>query len=73
MVEVGRFETRMDAWFARSLLAQAGIPCVLAPDESVRAFPTDFSGPARLLVAGADAEAAATILERYAQGEEDPR
>ena len=71
MVEVGRFDTRMDAWFARSVLTQAGIPCVLAPDESARAFPTDLSGPARLLVAEADADDAAAILRRYATGKDD--
>ena len=38
MVEVGRFDTRADAEFARSLLAAAGIPCVLAPNEAAGAY-----------------------------------
>ena len=42
MVEVGRFDTRTDAEFARSLLATARIPCVLVPDESAGAFPLDL-------------------------------
>jgi Putative prokaryotic signal transducing protein len=54
MVEVGRFEVRTDAELARSLLAAAGIPCVLAPDE--------VAGGARVLVAEADAGDAAAIL-----------
>jgi hypothetical protein len=71
MVEVGRFDTRMDAEFARSLLAAAGIPCVLAPDEAARAFPVDFSGGARVLVADADARDAAVILRQRTPNEED--
>ena len=43
MVEVGRFDTRTDAEFARSLLAAAEIPCVLAPDEAAGAYPIDLS------------------------------
>jgi hypothetical protein len=54
MVEVGRFDARTDAEVARSLLAAAGIPCVLAPDEA--------AGGARVLVAEADADEAAAIL-----------
>ena len=59
MVEVGRFDTRTDAEFARSLLAAAGIPCVLAPDEAAGAYAIDPSGGARVLVADADAHDAA--------------
>jgi hypothetical protein len=71
MVEVGRFATRTDAEFARSLLASAGIPCVLAPDEAAGAYPIDLSGGARVLVADADAYDAAVILRHHAPGEED--
>ena len=67
MVEVGRFDTRADAEVGRRLLAAAGIPCVLAPDERDSTFPVDLSGGARLLVAEADAEDATTILERRAR------
>jgi Putative prokaryotic signal transducing protein len=69
MVEVGRFDTRADAEFARSLLAVAGIPCVLAPDEAVGAYPIDHSGGARVLVADADADDAAVILGDHAPTE----
>jgi hypothetical protein len=71
MVEVGRFDTRTDAEFARSLLAAAGIPCVLAHDEVAGAYPIDFSGSTRVLVADADAYDAAVILRHHAPGEED--
>jgi hypothetical protein len=71
MVEVGRFDTRTDAEFARSLLAAAGIPCVLAPDEAAGAYPIDRSGGARVLVADADADGAAVILRHHTPGEED--
>ena len=71
MVEVGRFNTRTDAEFARSLLAAAGIPCVLAPDEAAGAYRIDRSGGARLLVADADASDAAAILRHYAPSGED--
>ena len=71
MVEVGRFDTRTDAEFARSLLAAAGIPCVLAPDEAAGAYAIDPSGGARVLVADADAHDAAVILRHHAPGEED--
>lgn len=70
MVEVGRFITRTDAEFARSLLAAAGIPCVLAPDEAAGAYPIDLSGGARVLVADADAQDAVVILKRLGPGEE---
>ena len=49
MIEVGRFDTRTDAEFGRALLAAAGIPCVLAPDDASGAYPDDFLGGARLL------------------------
>jgi hypothetical protein len=62
MIEVGRFDTRADAEFARSLLANAGIPCVLAPDEESVAYRIDRLGAARLLVAEADADEALAIL-----------
>lgn len=71
MVEVGRFDTRTDAGFARSLLAAAGIPCVLAPDEAAGAYPIDRSGGARVLVADADADDAAVILRHHTPGEND--
>jgi hypothetical protein len=71
MVEVGRFDTRTDAEFARSLLAAAGIPCVLAPDEAAGAYPIDRSGGARVLVADADADDAAVILRHHTPGEND--
>jgi len=69
MVEVGRFDTRTDAEFARSLLAVAGIPCVLVPDEAAGAYPIDLSGGARVLVADADAHDAAVILRYHAPSE----
>jgi hypothetical protein len=62
MVEVGTFETRADAEHARSMLAAAAIPSVLVPDPADGPYPLDLSGGARLLVAEADAEAAAAIL-----------
>jgi hypothetical protein len=71
MVEVGRFDTRADAEFARSLLAAAGIPCVLAPDEAAGAYPIDLSGGARVLVADADADDAAVILRHHTPSEEE--
>lgn len=55
MVEVGRYATRGYAELARALLAEAGIPCVLAFDE-----PGAF-----LLVAEADAGQATVILSRF--------
>jgi hypothetical protein len=71
MVEVGRFDTRADAEVARSLLAAAGIPCVLAPDEAAGAYPIALSGGARVLVADADAHDAAVILSHHASSEEE--
>jgi hypothetical protein len=71
MVEVGRFDTRTGAEFARSLLAAAGIPCVLAPDEAAGAYSIDLSGGARVLVADADAYDAAVILMQHTSSEED--
>jgi hypothetical protein len=73
LLEVGRFDTRTDAELARSLLAAAGIPCVLAPDEAAGAYPIDLSGAARVLVAEADAHDAAVILGQHAPGDEDHR
>jgi hypothetical protein len=71
MVEIGRFDTRADAEFARSLLAAAGIPCVLAPDEATGAYAIDRSGGARVLVADADAHDAAVILKYHTPREEE--
>lgn len=71
MVEIGRFDMRTDAEFARSLLATAGIPCVLAPDKAAGAYRIDLSGGVRVLVADADAYDAAVILSYHAPGEED--
>jgi hypothetical protein len=65
MIEVGRFDTRADAEFARSLLAAVGIPCVLAVDNPADAYPIGLSGGARLLVADADARAAGEILRHH--------
>jgi hypothetical protein len=62
MIEVGRFDTRTDAEFARSLLAAARIPCVLASDQSSGFYPIGLACGARLLVADADAHDAAEIL-----------
>ena len=64
MIEVGRFDTRTDAESARSLLAAAGIPCLLIPDKPSVAHLVDLSGGARVLVADADARDAAEILIR---------
>jgi hypothetical protein len=71
MVEVGRFDTRADAEFARTLLAGAGIPCVLAPDQAPGAYPIDRSGGARVLVADADAADATVILRDHAPSEDE--
>ena len=71
MVEVGTFDSRTDAELARSLLAAAGIPCVLAPDEITGAYPIDRSGGARVLGADADAHDAAVILRHHASSEEE--
>jgi len=62
MVEVGRYPTRADAELARSVLAAAGIPAVLAADDAGGAYPFDLSGGARLFVAEADAIDAAQVL-----------
>ena len=64
MIEVGRFDTRRDAECARSLLAAAGIPCILAPDKTSGAYAINLSGGARLLVADADGDDAAEILRQ---------
>jgi hypothetical protein len=71
MVEIGRFDTRAGAEFARSLLAAAGIPCVLAPDEAAGAYAIDRSGGARVLVADADAHDAAVTLKYHTPREEE--
>jgi hypothetical protein len=73
MIKVGRFDTRTDAEFARSLLAAAGIPCVLVPDRASGDYPIDLAGGARLLVADADAHDAAEILRHHEQAEDDRR
>jgi hypothetical protein len=64
MIEVGRFETRDEAELARSLLAAAGIPAVLAPDDS-GPYPVGRPGGARLFVAEADAEVAEVMLRDH--------
>jgi hypothetical protein len=73
MVEVGRFDTRAEAELARSRLAAAGIPCVLAPDGARPACPISLPGGARLLVAEADAGDAAAIFRHHVADEEDGR
>jgi hypothetical protein len=73
MIEVGRFDTRTDAEFARSLLGAAGIPCVLAPDKVPGAYANDLSGGARVLVADADADDAAVILGHHQSTDSDRR
>lgn len=73
MVEVGRYSKRTDAEFARSVLAAAGIPSVLAADDAGGAFPFDLSGGARLFVAEADAEDAARILSDHTPSEKEQR
>ena len=73
MIEVGKFETRTNAELARSLLAAAGIPCILAPDEASGVHPLDFPGGARLLVAEADANAALAILGHREPTQDDRR
>ena len=74
MVEVGKFDTRAEAELARSLLAAAGIPCVLAPDGARPAHdPINLPGGARLLVAEADAGDAAAIFRHHVADEEDGR
>jgi Putative prokaryotic signal transducing protein len=71
MVEVGRFDTRADAESARSLLAAAGIPCVLAPHQAAGAYAIDRSGGARILVADADAHDATAILRDHPPSDEE--
>jgi hypothetical protein len=65
MVEIGRFGTRNEAERARTVLACAGIPSVLTPDEADSDYPLTRAGGARLFVAEADAEAAEAILRRH--------
>ena len=60
MVEAGSYATRGDAELAQTALAAAGIPSVLAADDTGGAYP--LSGTARLLVDGSDAEDAAMVL-----------
>jgi len=62
MVEVGAYTARSDAEIAQAVLAAAGIPSTIAADDAGGAYPFDLSGAARLLVDGADANAAATVL-----------
>jgi hypothetical protein len=73
MIEVGRFDTRTDAEFARSLLAAAGIPCILAPTNASGAYPIDLSNGARLLVADADIDDAVEILRHHEPSRHDHR
>jgi Putative prokaryotic signal transducing protein len=73
MIEVGRFDTRAEAESARSLLAAAGIPCILAPDAVAAAYLIDLAGGACLLVAEADARDAAEILRPYEPTQEGRR
>ena len=70
MIEVGRFDARTDAEFARSLLAAAGIPCVLAPGWPSGASMANLAGGARLLVAEADASDAIAILRCHEPSED---
>jgi hypothetical protein len=73
MIEVGTFETRTDAASARALLAHAGIPSVLVPDEESGHYFIGLNGGARLFVADADTETAAAILRhRVTRDEADP-
>jgi hypothetical protein len=65
MIEVGRFVTWTQAESARSQLAAAGIPCILAPGTALAACPIDPTRGACLLVAEADAPHAAEILEPH--------
>ena len=71
MVEVGRFDTRSDAEAARSLLAAAGIPCVLAPNQATGTHPTDPLDGAHILVADADAHDATAILSHHTPTQQD--
>jgi hypothetical protein len=70
MVEVGTFASRPQAELARSVLAAAGIPSLLAPDP-LGGYPADLSGGARLLVAEADAEDATLLLRHGVRAGED--
>ena len=70
MIEVGRFQTRAEAEHARSLLAAAGIPAVLAPSESGE-YRIDPSGGASLFVADVDAAHAARILSRQTRTDDE--
>jgi hypothetical protein len=71
MVEIARFDTRTEAEFARSLLAAARIPCILAPEQESGAYPIAASGGAHLLVAETDAYDAAEILKHYQPAVDD--
>jgi hypothetical protein len=70
-------EGRPSSWVStqpgqlQSLLAAAGIPCVLAPNEAAGAYAIDRSGGARILVADADAHHATTILTDHPPNDED--
>ena len=68
MIPVATYPTRSDAELARATLDAAGIKSVIASDDAGGAYPFDFGGGARLLVAEADAEFAAEIL---ASGDEE--
>jgi Putative prokaryotic signal transducing protein len=73
MIEVGRFQTRAEAQFARARLAAAGIPCILSPDGATDIDLGDLCGGARLLVAEADAVIAAELLRGPEPAEGDCR
>jgi hypothetical protein len=62
MVQVGVYPTRSDAELAQTALTAAGIPSEVTSDDAGGAYPFDFAGGARLLVAEADAEDAADVL-----------
>ncbi len=64
MIEVAAFSTRSDAELAQGALAAAGVDSVIASDDAGGAYPFDLGAGARLLVADADAEAAAAILDQ---------
>ena len=68
MIPVATYPTRSDAELAHATLEAAGIKSVIASDDAGGAYPFDFGGGARLLVAEADAEFAAEIL---ASGDEE--
>jgi len=74
MIQVGAYPTRSDAELAQTALVAAGIPSVVSADDAGGAYPFDLTGGARLLVAEADAEDAATLLSErpHAPRKEQP-